>query len=315
MKQLKSLYFHFLPLAAHFDFFKKLLALLLAAGTAVKAALEALMPDFNAWLDREDALMRWVRKSVLTEKIAETDREMDFELAGINAALRAIIYGHNEQTVPAATRLLTMVQSYGRVMAEAYDEEAGDVRAMLEQFDGPYNNDVGTVGLAYRVAMLKDAFTRFEKLLAQREAEQGVKPPYTSREVRKGIEGVYHQMVNIIDANATVGTSDDFAALIALLNPDIDRLNSEFHRAKKDLGVGDRCIIEPFDVQAYTGKAITPLPRGHYREEGKPTVELVFAKDFTVTYKNNINVGMAEVTIHGKGDYKGTKSTTFMIAR
>ena len=293
MKQLKSLYFHFLPLAAHFDFFKKLLALLLAAGTAVKAALEALMPDFNAWLDKEDALMRWVRKSVLTEKIAETDREMDFELAGINAALRAIIYGHNEQTVSAATRLLTMVQSYGRIMAEAYDEEAGDVRAMLEQFNGPYYNDVGTAGIAYRVAMLQDAFTRFEKLLTQREAEQGVKPPYTSREVRKGMEGVYHQIANIINANATVGTSDDFDALIALLNPDIDRLNSEFHRAKKDLSVGDHTVIEPISTQAYTGKAITPITKVYYREDNKPTVELVFAKDFSVTYKNNVNVGMA----------------------
>ncbi|MDR3236031.1 MAG: hypothetical protein LBT48_04805 [Prevotellaceae bacterium] len=53
----------------------------------------------------------------------------------------------------------------------------------------------------------------------------------------------------------------------------------------------------------------------HYREEGKPTVELVFAKDFDVTYKNNTDVGTADLTIHGKGAYKGQKLTTFNIAR
>jgi hypothetical protein len=53
----------------------------------------------------------------------------------------------------------------------------------------------------------------------------------------------------------------------------------------------------------------------HYCEEGKPTVKLWLGKDFSVTYKNNVKVGMAELTIHGKGDYKGQKSVTFNIAR
>jgi hypothetical protein len=51
-----------------------------------------------------------------------------------------------------------------------------------------------------------------------------------------------------------------------------------------------------------------------YRIDGKPTLTLSLGKDFSVTFKNNIKVGMAEVTVHGKGEYKGTKSTTFMIA-
>ncbi|MDR0582231.1 MAG: hypothetical protein LBG31_04620, partial [Prevotellaceae bacterium] len=60
MKQLSTLYFRFLPLAAHFDFFKKLAGLLSAAGAALKTAIEALMPDFDTWLNKEDAVMRWV---------------------------------------------------------------------------------------------------------------------------------------------------------------------------------------------------------------------------------------------------------------
>jgi hypothetical protein len=67
--------------------------------------------------------------------------------------------------------------------------------------------------------------------------------------------------------------------------------------------------------QTYTGKAVTPLPKAYYREEGKPTVELVFARDFSVTYKNNVDIGTADLTLHGKDAYKGQKKTTFNIAR
>ncbi|MDR3133776.1 MAG: hypothetical protein LBU42_07110, partial [Prevotellaceae bacterium] len=86
-------------------------------------------------------------------------------------------------------------------------------------------------------------------------------------------------------------------------------------RPVHDLAAGDHCVIEPIDVQRYTERAVTPLPKVHYRKEGQPTLTLTFTKDYTLTYKNNVNVGMAEVTVHGIGDYKGKKSTTFMIAR
>jgi hypothetical protein len=53
----------------------------------------------------------------------------------------------------------------------------------------------------------------------------------------------------------------------------------------------------------------------HYREDGKETVQLSLGADFAVTYKNNVHVGTAELTIHGKGAYKGQKTVTFNIAR
>ena len=60
--------------------------------------------------------------------------------------------------------------------------------------------------------------------------------------------------------------------------------------------------------QTYTGKALTP----------KPTVKignttLKEGTDYTLSYKNNTNVGTATITITGKGNYTGTTSTTFKI--
>ena len=37
-------------------------------------------------------------------------------------------------------------------------------------------------------------------------------------------------------------------------------------------------------------------------------------KDYTISYKNNTNVGTASVTVTGKGNYTGTISKSFTIA-
>jgi hypothetical protein len=59
-----------------------------------------------------------------------------------------------------------------------------------------------------------------------------------------------------------------------------------------------------------TGKAITPIPVMYY--EG---TELVFAVDFSLTYKNNVDVGEATVIMHGKGRFNGQHIRKFNIAR
>ena len=74
-------------------------------------------------------------------------------------------------------------------------------------------------------------------------------------------------------------------------------------------------MIAPISIQKYTGQLITLIPDVYYTEDEKPTAKLYLGKDFSVTFKNNKDVGMAELTVHGKGSYKGQKTTTFAIAR
>ncbi len=65
--------------------------------------------------------------------------------------------------------------------------------------------------------------------------------------------------------------------------------------------------------QAYTGSAVKPTPSVIVPiPSGKPTT-LVNNTDYTYSYSNNTSVGTGTVTVTGKGNYKGTKSTTFKI--
>ena len=60
--------------------------------------------------------------------------------------------------------------------------------------------------------------------------------------------------------------------------------------------------------KTYTGKALT-------QDEITVTVDgnVLEPTDFTVSYKNNVKVGTAKVTVTGKGDYKNSASATFRI--
>lgn len=70
-------------------------------------------------------------------------------------------------------------------------------------------------------------------------------------------------------------------------------------------------VISTISSQKYTGKAIEPKITVKY--DGKT---LQKDTDYTVSYKNNINIGTAEVTVNGLGDYEriiNNEKETFKI--
>ncbi|SCW43323.1 Glucan-binding domain-containing protein (YG repeat) [Ruminococcaceae bacterium YRB3002] len=67
-------------------------------------------------------------------------------------------------------------------------------------------------------------------------------------------------------------------------------------------------VIEPVSDITYTRSKITPEPVIMYGD-----VTLVKNTDYTLTYSDNTNVGVATITITGKGNYTGTAEVTFNI--
>ncbi|MBP5385516.1 MAG: leucine-rich repeat domain-containing protein, partial [Lachnospiraceae bacterium] len=62
--------------------------------------------------------------------------------------------------------------------------------------------------------------------------------------------------------------------------------------------------------QTYTGKAIKPAVEVYFG-----TRHLEEKKDYTITYANNINAGMASFTVIGKGNYAEKDSDSFVILK
>ena len=62
--------------------------------------------------------------------------------------------------------------------------------------------------------------------------------------------------------------------------------------------------------QAWTGSAIKPTPTVTFNGN-----TLTRGASYTLSYKNNTNVGTATITITGKGNFRGTRTVTFKIAK
>ena len=69
--------------------------------------------------------------------------------------------------------------------------------------------------------------------------------------------------------------------------------------------------------QKYTGKALTPTVNVYYQDKPSTTKKaLVKNKDYTVTYNNNVSVGLGTVTVTFIGNYEGpTLTDTFTITK
>lgn len=91
------------------------------------------------------------------------------------------------------------------------------------------------------------------------------------------------------------------------------------------LDISDTYISDLKSAYIYTGKAIKPSIHviselSEKRNNGDGTITettyymiLKKNKDYSVTYKNNTEIGRATVTVKGKGNYVGTQSVTYRI--
>jgi hypothetical protein len=321
--QLKTLIFRNLSNVAHYKFCSSVKKQIDESPEVITGKLGGLIDEFDALVAEEKAISDWVYKSTLTAKIEEVDQVMGAALTALRATVRGMKTFSVTSLADTATRVYTMLMKYGHVNAKPYEEQSRDVETILGQIGagGAYCDDVNVLKktssiVGGHIVDLQKALNNFGKLLAERDAHSLLKPERTFSEVRRKIDPVYHKIALIINAGAVLGDSPAFVAFINALNPEIERLNIEHHRARKDLGVGDHTIIDPIETQyCQEGCPTTPVPTVHYREGYKPSVQLYLGRDFTVTYRNNCGTGMAEVTVTGKGKYRGSKTTTFIIAR
>ena len=86
-----------------------------------------------------------------------------------------------------------------------------------------------------------------------------------------------------------------------------DAKTAAFRIAPIDLSGAEVAVKAP--TYTYTGKALTPAPKVLYNDK-----KLKADRDYTVSYKDNVKIGTATVTVKGMGGYTGSRTTSFTIA-
>ncbi|MBR6874394.1 MAG: hypothetical protein IKN17_12890 [Ruminococcus sp.] len=80
---------------------------------------------------------------------------------------------------------------------------------------------------------------------------------------------------------------------------------------KKTYHIGEAfaSISIPYASYTYSGSAIKPV----VTVKNSAGQKLTLGTDYTVSYSNNVKVGIAKITIVGKGRYGGTRTKTFVV--
>jgi hypothetical protein len=316
MKKIRVIYFQSLRKEEHFLFLSAFRALLSAYPSAL-ASVAALLPPFDTLLALEERLLSSLqgKGSILTRPILAADKDLDRLVSLAKSIVQTAWHQSDPALVSAAQDLNFAFKKIGKIKNKSRAVEVTAIKTAINTLNNEFSAQAAAVGLTPLVGELQAALLNMEQLVAQRNAELASRPKESTKEVHNGIQLAYGQIINHLNAAATIDTNGTYDEFIAQLNEKITAANNSHHHLKKNLSTGSCCVIDAIATQAYIGKAITPLPVVHYQEEGKPAVELTFAKDFALAYKNNYKEGTANLTIRGKGAYGGSKTVTFNIAK
>jgi hypothetical protein len=309
---MKFLYLHFSRLRSeeHFQFMK-LFYQLLDRFPAIKSLVVALYLLLIDLLAQESRLVDAERGSALSRLIAEADARIDRTIVGINSAVNAGLHHFDPAIVAAAARIHARMKAFGNIEGKSYEGEAAAVGILIDDLRGKFAGDVTLLGLTVWINELEAAHNAFDELFEQRNVEWADKPDASLRDVRRQVDNAYRQMLERIAAAATLDDTDTYTEFIHQHNREISYFNEHgTHHIRKDIA---NVAVGDIPAQTYTGEPVIVIPDVFYTAEGQQTVKLVFAKDFTVTYRNNVKVGTAELILHGKGGYRGSKIVTFNI--
>jgi hypothetical protein len=285
---------------------------LITQSPRVEQVVAEQLPTFDLFLSQAGTLVDATRKSDLTAQIKKADRRIDRDITGIRKAVESYVHHFNPETVSFAVSLQNRFKAFGDIAKKSYTEESAAMGILLTDLQTTYAPQIAALNLGGWITELVEATAEFEALLAQRTSEQAEVPVGNIPEVRRNLNKVYRTSMGLIKATITLKSTDTelldaCKAFFMQLNSVITYFNehNDHGKTRRDISTA---TVEPIATQLYTGEPVIVLPTVFY--EGK---KLVFSVDYTVTYRQNLNVGTADLIIKGKGAYKGRRTVTFNI--
>jgi hypothetical protein len=302
-----TIHFSYLRNEAHYQFLL-LVKKLFESHASVANIVAAQLSQLYALIIVEGKLVDSVRASEYTRQLVDIDRRLDRSVSGLTLAIETALHHPDPNVVKAAERLMLLLKAFrNQIGKKAYEEESGAVKILIADLQGAYAPQVSTLSLGVWVTEIAAAQAAFEQVFLLRSAEYAARPQENLKEVRREIEGVYHQSTERINAYTVMNGTSVTGDFINKLNDEITYFNEHtHHHVPKDINLA---TVASIPDQPWDGQPVTPLPVVT-DENGN---ELVFARDYDLTYRNNDRPGNASVTLHGKSAWKGKKTVSFNI--
>jgi hypothetical protein len=195
--------------------------------TPQRLKLEKLYPVFQSLLERENAVLEQIRKSDLTESIADLDAKRDDLFRGLHSLIDSFGKHYDLQKSDAAKKLLIIFNEYGNVPKETYPQETAAITNLIEDLRTKYPIQIKTLVIGDYINVLEQANNDFRTTYTRRNATMGeAQLDENMRQVRKEMDVVYRRIVERIDACIVVNGEADFVLFVKHWNETINKFNN-----------------------------------------------------------------------------------------
>jgi hypothetical protein len=254
-----------------------------------------------------------VKGNPLTELIAKLDKLRDNGIWEVKRSAKTAAKGSDPEKANAGKVLEDFIKPYKDVAEEPMISETSTINYMRDQYNA--NPAVQAAAATLQLSnVFENLFRANEEVLTlwnERALNEAEKSGPSPSSLRNNLGKAYHDFCNIVLQTIKLQPNPELDTLFLVMN-EIRIKYSKFLPVKL---TANNTVVDPIAIQKFTGKAITPIPRVFIKKENDEFSELQFTVDFYITYRNNVNVGEAQILIHGKGKYTGRYTSTFHIER
>jgi len=205
----------------HFQFhadFKGLVHTFNPATLKVDAAFAAYLPIFS----NESEALDVIRKSMLTDDIAEADDLRDSTYIGLGDAIKSAGRHFRPEVQQAASRLQVIIGNHSNLIRKSYDEETAAINSLINDFNTVGAADVAIIGLTDWVNELQANNNAFDDLKKGRYTEEAGKTQLHMKEVRLQLDEAYHAVINRINALIIVNGETAYSNFVNELNQRVE---------------------------------------------------------------------------------------------
>ena len=213
---------------AHFQFIKNV-SDRLATDTKIKenAVGQAVIKALTEALATEDKYLVLSQKSLLTDEIANADKERDTLFNGYRTAVKGFLNMPVAALAKNARELWQHLADYAIDPQMQLERETGLITNLCTDLVGKYAAQVQALGLKAYVDALKTANERVETLLVQRTTDNSTKVVGALRTARETSDKAFRNLSKVVNALAILGNPADYAAFIDFMNTLIKRYKEQ----------------------------------------------------------------------------------------
>ncbi|MEI8048106.1 MAG: DUF6261 family protein [Bacteroidota bacterium] len=205
----------------HYQFHADFKGLTDAANPAtmnIQAAYAAYLPVFAD----EGIALDVIRKSAVTDDIAQADTLRDSTFRGFSDAVKSAGRHFNPAVKQAAARMQVVLGQYGNLTTKSYNEETAAISSLLTDLTTTAAADITTLGLSDWVAELQANNEAFDNLMKSRYTEESGKTMLQMKQVRTLADAAYRAITERINALILINGETGYTNFVNELNQRIE---------------------------------------------------------------------------------------------